>query len=492
MVKSKNQHNQNKDVKQGEDERSRKTRKIRGSTTYGYTDEHLSPYGGLLPLVKLWDGLRFESLFSEIYCEPGRETQYGSLFFIKGLLLLLFIGFCRLNHFVYVCEDPMLLGILGVEQLPAVSTFWRYVQSIGQNQSLSLLRIGAALRERAWSSLGILYHRIHVDIDTTVETVYGLIEGAKRGHNRAHRGKKGLRPVLAFIAETREYLSGNLRRGETLSGREISQFILSLKGWIPGCVRNVHIRGDAELYCWVAVKACVRRGYDYTIGAKRSRPPFDSKGWYSVGRDKEIQYNSCFFQPIGWEKVCRFVAQRIPKERGTDPSEPVQFELFEDDRYKYRTFVTSLTKKPHKVVKEYDGRAGAENLIGEANREGLAAIPSKKFQSNKAYFQIVMLSYNLWRYIIGFARLKDREEKTQNTIHVSRLKLLFIASKILGGQNRVRIKYSIHLSGRDRLDRLIYNLEILRKHPEILNSPIYWQYQCQPSMQNIFCIKKDV
>jgi len=497
MVKSEKQHNQKRGIKQGEKEHSRKTRKIKASTPHGYTNEYMSPYGGLLPLVKLWDGLKFESLFSELYCEPRRETQYGSLFFIKGLILLLFIGFCRLNHFVYICGDPMLLGILGVEQLPVVSTFWRYLQSIGQNQSLSLLRLMGVLRERAWRSLGIHHERIHIDVDTTVETVYGSIQGAKRGHNPGHRGKKGLRPVLAFISETREYLTGKLRRGETISGREVARLILSFGKLIPSCVKQVIVRMDAEMYSWAAVKACLRRGYDFIISVKRTRPPFDPKGWYSVGRDKEIQYNSCFFQPSGWEKACRFVAQRIPKERGAASSEPVQFELFEDDRYKYRIFVTSLTSKPHQVIEEYDGRAGAETLIGEAKREGLAAIPSQKFQSNHAYFQIVMLSYNLWRYMIAFAHLNDQELKTQNdqsqrtqhTIHVSRLKLLFIAAKIISGNNRVKVNYSSHLSGKERLDRLIHNLDILRKHPEILNSPIYWHQGSQLPMQKIFCMK---
>jgi hypothetical protein len=357
----------------------------------------------------------------------------------------------------------MLLGILGIEQLPAVSTFWRYLQSLGHNQALSLLRIGAALRERAWKSLGIFYESIHIDIDTTVETVYGLIEGAKGGHNPRHRGKKGVRPVLAFIAETREYLVGKFRRGETISGQETAQFILSFQGLIPSCVKKVHLRGDAELFSWTAVKACLRRGYDYTISAKRTRPPFEPKGWYHVGREEEIQYNSCFFRPQGWEKACRFVAQRIPEEMEKAPSEPVQFELFEDDRYKYRIFVTSQPWRPHKVIQDYDGRAGAENLIGEANREGLAAIPGKKFQSNKAYFQIVMLSYNLWRYMVGFADLHEREQKAQNTIHVSRLKLLFIAAKIVSGGNTVKIYYSSDLSGKERLDRLIHNLNVLRK-----------------------------
>jgi len=348
--------------------------------------------------------------------------------------------------------------------------------------------------------LGLSYESIHIDIDTTVETVYGWIQGAKRGHNPGHRGKKGLRPVLAFIAETREYLAGNLRRGETISGREVARFILSFGKWIPSCVKRVIVRMDAEMYSWTAVKACLRQGYDFIISAKRTRPPFDPKGWYSVGRDKETQYNSCFFQPGGWEKEGRFVAQRIPKEREVDPSEPVQFELFEDDRYQYRIFVTSLTFKAHQVVQEYDGRAGAETLIGEAKREGLAAIPSKKFQSNHAYFQIVMLSYNLWRYMIGFSHLKDKRQKeqedkkenVQNTIHIARLKLLFIAAKIIGGKNTVKVNYSSHLSGKERLDRVIHNLDVLRKHPEILSSPIYWQKQHRFPMQNISCTKKVV
>jgi hypothetical protein len=490
MVKSRRKINRKKGLKQGENKGAGKARKIRASTRHGYTDEHLSPYGGLLPLVKLWEALKFEELFKKVFTEPRRQTQSGSLFFIKGLMVLLFIGFCRVNHFVYICEDPLLLGILGVEHLPVVSTFWRYVQSLGQNQGVSLLRLSAALRERAWHGLNRAYERIHVDIDTTVETVYGSIQGAKRGHNPQHRGKKGLRPVLAFIAETREYLAGNFRRGETISGQEVARFILSFKKLLPGCVSQVIIRADAEFYSWVAVKACIRNGYDYIISVKKTHPSFDPKGWYSVGREKDIQYNECLFQPLGWARACRFVAQRILKEAVETSPGLVQCELFEDDRYKYRIFVTSLTNQPHKVIRRYDGRAGAENLIGEAKREGLAAIPTKKFQSNKAYFQIVMLSYNLWRYMVGFAHQQDQEQKVQHTIHVSRLKLLFLAAKLVSGGNRVRILYSAHLSGKNRLDQLIHNLDTLRKPPGILNSPLAWEYQCQPTMQNIFCTRK--
>jgi hypothetical protein len=70
--------------------------------------------------------------------------------------------------------------------------------------------------------------------------------------------------------------------------------------------------------------------------------------------------------------------------------------------------------------------------------------------------------------------------------------LLFIAAKIVGGGNTVKIHYSSHLSARSRLDRLIHNLDLLRKRPEILNSPLYWHQNCQPPMHNISCMKNAV
>jgi hypothetical protein len=317
-----------------------------------------------------------------------------------------------------------------------------------------------------------------------VETVYGEIQGAKKGHNPKARGKKGLRPVLAFVAETKEYLSGKLRRGETISGEETATFIGSLSSLLPGCVKEVTIRADAEFFSWEAVWAALTNRFHFIIAAKRVAVPFDPNRWYSRGRNKEVQYNECMYQPAGWERSCRFVAMRIPKSpKDTGDQES----LFEDERYKYRIFVTDLTKAPHTVIEEYDLRAGAENLIGEAKREGLAAIPSKQFHTNMAYFQIVMLAYNVWRYLKLMSHPDSQEQPVLNTIHVSRLKLLFVAAKIVTHSNRTMVKYSASLKRRDVLDHLFTKVDYLRKHPEIWASPLAWQNRCQPHMQKIFC-----
>jgi hypothetical protein len=124
----------------------------------------------------------------------------------------------------------------------------------------------------------------------------------------------------------------------------------------------------------------------------------------------------------------------------------------------HNIFCTDFSGKAHKVIAEYDKRADVENLVGEAKREGLEMIPSAKFKNNYAFFQVVMLAYNIWRYMKMTAKRslpKDQSESAEapsgvlkgiveNTIRIARLKLLFIAAKVVKDENRDKVKYSIH------------------------------------------------
>jgi hypothetical protein len=50
-------------------------RKITASTLYDTCTERLSPFGGLLGLIKFLDLLRFEEVFDYVYREPGRKKH---------------------------------------------------------------------------------------------------------------------------------------------------------------------------------------------------------------------------------------------------------------------------------------------------------------------------------------------------------------------------------------------------------------------------------
>jgi hypothetical protein len=427
-----------------------KARKINASTPHDTCGEQLSPFGGFLAMIKFFDLIDFKQIFETTYLAPARQPKLSHYLMVTGILMLLFTGFNRIWHFTYLRLDAILCGFFRVTKLPVASTFWRYLDSLGINQAQSLMKLMGILRERTWQQLGINYDRICIDIDTTVETLYGNQQGGRKGHNTKSRGKKGYRPVLCFIEQTRECLVGKLRKGETLSGKQTAAFILKTRSLLPGCVRRVLLRADGEFQSGESVQAAKSCDYDFIIANKRCDPPFDPGTWYRPWKRKEIEYNSCTYQPMGWEAPCRFVAMRIPKAQSA-PNRQVQCMLFENDNYTYRIFCTNLLGPAHKVVGRYDKRADVENLVGEAKREGLEAIPSAKFKNNYAFFQLVMLSYNIWRYIKLLAAMSQGKREmpslktvASNTIRIARLKLLFIAAKVVKDQNRDKVKYSIH------------------------------------------------
>ena len=450
MVKSNKSKKRKNRKDKGFRQNTASARKINASTPYETCTEQLSPFGGLLAMVKFFDLIDFEKIFNATYRAPARQPKLGHYPMVAGLLMLLFIGFNRIWHFTYIRLDAMLCGFFRLTQLPVASTFWRYLDSLGINQAQSLLRLMSILRERVWQQLGINHSQICIDIDTTVETIYGKQQGGRKGHNTKNRGKKGYRPVLCFIEQTRECLIGKLRKGETLSGKQTAAFIVRTKSYLPGCVKKVLLRADGEFNSGESIRAAKSCGYDFIIANRGCDPPFDPVLWYRPLKRKNIEYNSCVYQPSGWDAECRFVAMRMPKNQ-TGSNQQVQCVLFEDDNYTYRIFCTSLSGPAHNVIDQYDKRADVENLVGEAKREGLEAIPSAKFKNNYAFFQLVMLSYNIWRYIKLLAAASLAGEKmsslktvASNTIRIARLKLLFIAAKVVKDQNRDKVKYSIH------------------------------------------------
>jgi len=128
-----------------------------------------------------------------------------------------------------------------------------------------------------------------------VETLYGHHQGGRKDHSTKNRGKKGYRPVLCFIDETREYLLGKLRKGETMSGEEVGKFIKKIKTQLPGYVKKVLFRGDGEFFSWEIVLVCIEEGFAFIIANKGACPAFDLETWYRPKKRQPFEYNSCMY-----------------------------------------------------------------------------------------------------------------------------------------------------------------------------------------------------
>jgi len=158
MVRRQKRDSTERRVNKGENEQHVDARKISAATQYETCSELLSAFGGVLALIKLLDLIQFEDFFEHCYTKPARETKLGHYRMVVGIVMLLFIRFNRIGHFGYIRFDALLSRFFQVVCLPAVSTYWRYVDSLEINQGQSVLRgrLGSHLHMSGYCNSSII------------------------------------------------------------------------------------------------------------------------------------------------------------------------------------------------------------------------------------------------------------------------------------------------------------------------------------------------
>ena len=279
------------------------------------------------------------------------------------------------------------------------------------------------------------------------------------------KGKKSFQPILTFLAETKEYVAGELRNGDPPTGKQIAAHLQMVFASVPKMVKTLLARADSGFYCWDAVEAyeSVKCGF-IIVARKTARLVEQVKAaeWQrSPGTDADGQCEF-WYQPEGWGKAYRFLALRYEKKRKNGGVEtPDQYQLFETPYYIYRVFVTNMDGPVHTLVAFYAQRAGAENLIKEANNDaGLAAHPSGRFDVNSNHFQLAMLAYNLncWLMLFNREPQADATALRHTTLATSRLRFLFVAAKIWRHAGRTGVSYGDHYEEKGVFQRLMDRL----------------------------------
>ena len=465
MVNRQEQDSGRRPANQGVRDAIPEPNKIGVSTPYDFNGRNLTPYGGLLPVITMLDKLGFQSLVEQTLTSKRIPRAMDLYRFVLGIVLGLYVGFPRLNQLRFIARDPILTGILKVTKLPVQSTFWRFVNALHRNVARQMLTVMRTMRERVWEAANVKLEVVVIDTDTTVHTLYGQQMGGRKGYNPKHKGKKSYQPMLTFIAETREYVWGELRNGDRPSGKQIYDHLRNVQQALPPGVKRIYGRADSGFYCQEAVQAYEEFNTRFAICARKTSRLVEQlrqAQWKSSPKtdaDAECEFR---YQPDGWSKPYRFVALRYEKPREElDAAEAEQYQLFATSQYTYRVFVTDMSDPIDFVVWFYSQRGGAENLIKEANNDaGLTAHPSGRFDVNSNHFQLAMLAYNLncWLMLFNREPQADVAELRHTTLATSRLRLLFVAAKIWRHAGRTGVSYSDHYEEKGVFERLMNRL----------------------------------
>src|SRR5271165_3313847 len=464
MVINANERSAKKPAKQGVAEDAAEPIKIRASTPYDFEGKNLTAYGGLLPVATMLEKLKFRQLVEETLTVTRVTRAMPWYQFVLSMVLALYVGFSRLHHLRFLARDPMLVGILQVLELPPQCTFWRFLASLHLTVAQQLVEVQRQMRQRVWEAANVQLKSVTFDTDTTVHTVYGKQMGARKSYNPKNKGKKSYQPILTFRAETREYVGGELRNGDRPTGAQIARHLESVCASLPTRVKTIYARADSGFYCGEAVEAYKHRGVHFIVSARKTSrlvEELKAADWKRSPRTDADGQSEFPYQPEGWGKAYRFVALRYVKKPSAKKEEPEQYQLFDTPEYSYRVFVTNMEDRIDVLVWFYNQRAGAENLIKEANNDaGLAAHPSGRWSMNCNHFQVAMLAYNLNCWLMLFNREENAqvETLTHTTLATARLRFLFLAAKIWRHAGRVGISFGEHYAEQGILRRLMERL----------------------------------
>jgi hypothetical protein len=470
MVTNRKQHSSESPVKQALNEIDPSPNKIGASTPYDFSGKNLTPYGGLLPVATMLEKISFQKLVEDTLTVERTTKAMSTYQFILAIVLGIYVGFSRLNQLRYIARDALLVGIVKVTHLPPQCTLWRFLNSLHVSIARQIQSVQRQVREAVWASANIVLKSVTIDTDTTVHTLYGKQMGGRKSYNPKNKGKKSYQPILSFLAETREFLAGELRNGDRPTGKQIARHLQEVFQALPRCVVSIYARADSGFYCWEAVEAYEKFKCSFIIVARKTSRLLDqliAAEWKPSPRTDAAEQCEFWYQPKGWGKAYRFLALRYEKdaddEEGSD--EVVQYQLFATRQYKYRVFATNMEGPIDKLVWFYNQRAGAENLIKESNNDaGLASHPSRLFVTNQNHFHLAMLAYNLncWLMLFNREATDTTTSLKHTTLATARLRFLFIAAKIWRHAGRTGVSFSDHYEEKGLFRRLMDRLRAIK------------------------------
>ncbi len=339
-------HNQKTRTNQSLFADSSEPNKINASTPFDFSGKNLTPYGGLLPVATMLEKIGFRKLLEETIKVTRVTRVLAGYQFFLAMLLGMYVGFSRLNQLRFVARDPLLTGILQVQQLPPQSTLWRFLEALHSSVAGQILKLQRALRQRVWAAANVQLTSVTLDTDTTVHTFSGKQIGARKSYNPKNQGKLSYQPILTFLTETREYIAGQLRNGDRPTAAKIAAHLCIGFQSLPAAVKPIYARVDSGFYCSEAVEAYEKCGSQFFIVARKTSRLVEQlqkapwKPSTNTDADEECEF---LYQPDGWGRAYRFVALRYALQAASDgDAKTEQYQLFDTADYLYGVFVTNM------------------------------------------------------------------------------------------------------------------------------------------------------
>ena len=451
--------------------RSEIRRKTHALPNLRFEDQQLSSFSGLIIFQKLLDLLGLKDRLRHCFKHLTVSPIYGHASIVLLLIVHLLLGYRELRHLRYYEDDPLVLRLLGLKQLPDVATLSRQLasmdkQSVDQLQSLQQALVLDRLRLLSFS-------RITLDFDGSVIGTGRFAEGTAIGFNRKKKGQRSYYPLFCTLAQTGQVLAVLHRSGNVHDSNGAQAFILQCIEQVKQALPNtlIEVRMDGAFFSDTIVSALDQAKIEYTISvpferfAQLKTMIENRRRWYTL--DQQQDYFESSWKPKAWDKRHRFVfvRQRVKVQY----KEPVQLDLFIPYEYGYafKVVLTNKTLTAAKVVAFHNGRGSQEGIFAELkSQNALSYVPTRTWRGNQVYLLSAVMAHNLSRELQMITRppVRSTQEKRPALWHFEQLstlrrRIIQRAGRLIRPQGRLTLSMSANSTVQNELLHYLDQLE---------------------------------
>lgn len=428
-----------------------------------FEEERFTHFAGMVLIQRFCQKLGLKRLLQQYLRPAPRYRDFHPSEMILALLYAIIGGMERVNETQILQYNGAFQKIVGLNRFPDQTAIRRFLKRLTPRQIRQIVRVHDLLRrilfDRPTKRTSLIF-----DLDSTVLVIYGrLVEGARVGYNPKKRGRRSYHPLLAFESRFQEFWHGSLRPGNAGASTGAVPFIKVCLAKVPRNIpkSRIRFRLDSGFYGKRTVEFLDGEGYGYVIVARaKKRDPLTCKA--QSCRFTRLQngweVGELWYQPHRWKKRHRYVVVRRPIPE--DPVEAGQLTLFKDVKYAYHIFVTNLKMRAWRVYLFYSPRARIEKHIRElAYDYPLAKIPTQDWIPNVAFFQLLLLAFDIVHYFKRLCLPRSYRYKTLKTI---RMELLVLPGQLVRSQRQYRLKLPRHYHFEDTFQKALTKIEKLK------------------------------
>ena len=387
--------------------------------------ENATLYGGASTILDYINGTGLKEEFGRaVLIEKRSDSLYKMEDQLTSIVVGRLLGMDRLYHFEAIEEDALISQKMGLEKLSDFTVLYKDIGRFKTEEEVKGLE--DILWSYVWRCLkGQKY--VILDIDSTVESVYGEQEGVEVGFNPHKPGRGSYHPIVGFDGISRVCLGGVLRKGNSYSADGMTEFYEGIKARFGGKCHIKYVRADKAFCGEERLSFLENEPVGYVVKMKatnrlvRAAEKIGFRRLYET-EEEIVEATSFEYRATSWEKTRRVV---VIRKRAIEVEQGV---LWEDVLWEYEAMVTNLDWGEEDVYRFYNHRANCENMIKECKGGfGIDKISCDEFFPNYADLLLKLISYNVFG---AFKKEVFPEEKRWFTIGTVR-RMFFLIPAIL-------------------------------------------------------------